>query len=623
MGRKWRRSVICVAIAAVSALTAYFLSTRPFFETVNLKTLDTHFVFRGPVPVQNIVLLTIDKTALDTFPEPQPFWHPYYAEAIKAAAAAGAKVLVLDVAFGIPVNKWEPNHDQMLVEAVVAAAPVMPVICAYVPKMTTKQKDWPVPLNMLAPALGLSAYANLTSDPDDFIRDLELLEAPSPDAPPGTPLARSMALRAVEKYFGEDAQLRDGRLELKGRVIPISPERTIKINYAGPAGTVPHYSLATFIEASRKGETRRLHDMVAGKIVLLGPDSIDDRHATPFRTLLLSDEYLTPGVEIHANAINTLLTQNYLVQPPQWVRILGLFLVTGIAVYAAGVLPVGSAAAWLLALAVGIFGGTHLLFLSGKVLSTSELFMAWLLAIIGAIVYRFATAEKKSAFFKSAVALFVGKQVARSLDESQHLGLTGKRINVTILFTDIRGFTAFCEEKDPAVIVGLLNDYMGQMVSIIHNHHGHVNKFIGDGILAVFCDDDLHGQPGTRSGDHGLRATRCAIQMVTAPNDFKTGAGLHSGAVVIGNVGSAEKMEFTVLGDTVNLASRLESMNKEHKTKLLLSEVTRELLAGEIETEFLGSVAIRGKTLPMKIYTAATLRERKDKIAAGVGSEER
>jgi adenylate cyclase len=194
---------------------------------------------------------------------------------------------------------------------------------------------------------------------------------------------------------------------------------------------------------------------------------------------------------------------------------------------------------------------------------------------------------------------------------------------VTILFTDIRGFTAFCEEKDPAVVVDLLNAYMGRMVSIIHTWHGHVNKFIGDGILAVFSDDDLHGESGTHPGDHAIRATRCAIEMVSAPGNFSTGAGLHSGPVVIGNVGSAEKMEFTVLGDTVNLASRLESMNKEHKTKLLLSESTRELLENQVELEYLGAVTIRGKTLPMKIYTAAVLIEKKRDIPAAVGSEER
>ena len=311
---------------------------------------------------------------------------------------------------------------------------------------------------------------------------------------------------------------------------------------------------------------------------------------------------------------------------PAWLRLLCLFLVAGMTVagtvlFARGTVPRRQAPA-----GVGLahHSSAPAFFRAGIVLPTAEFLAAWVFAMFGGFVYRNATAEKKSAFFRSAVALFVGKQVARNLDESQHLALTGKRSNVTILFTDIRGFTAFCEEKDPAVVVDLLNEYMGGMVSIIHAHYGHVNKFIGDGILAVFCDDDLHGEPGTRPGDHATRATLCAIEMVTAPGDFKTGAGLHSGPVVIGNVGSAEKMEFTVLGDTVNLASRLESMNKEQKSKLLMSESTREMLDDAVEVTCLGSVSIRGKTLPMKIYTAATLIESSgDKMAAMASSEER
>ena len=176
---------------------------------------------------------------------------------------------------------------------------------------------------------------------------------------------------------------------------------------------------------------------------------------------------------------------------------------------------------------------------------------------------------------------------------------------VTILFSDIRGFTSFCESKDPAVVVDLLNNYMGQMVGIIVRYHGHVNKFIGDGILAVFSDDD----EGAKPGDHAHRAVACATEMVTAKNDFKTGTGLHSGEVVIGNVGSSDKMEFTVLGDTVNLASRLESLNKEKKTKLLLSEETREMAGGDIDTTFLGDVPVRGKTVPMKLYTVTSLMQ--------------
>jgi class 3 adenylate cyclase/CHASE2 domain-containing sensor protein len=590
-----------------SALCALSLSRVQFFQLVNLKARDLHFLLRAKisphaVPISNIVLLTIDQKSLDKFPEVQLFWHPYYAEAIKASANAGAKVFVLDVAFGVPVSKWEPNNDRMMVEAVSSTSTTMPTICAFVPGTTS----WPVPLNILSSALGLSAMANFWDDPDDFIRQ-QLMFAPSDSG-----FVHSMALRAAEKYLGEDAQIRGEHLYLKDREIPISADHTITINYAGPSGTIPNISLADFIEASRAGNLAQLKKWVGGKMVLLGPySSIEDRHATPFLTLFSAKEGLTPGVEIHANTLNTIFTGLYLVPAPEWVRILCLFLITSATVFVGALLKSRSGPAWLASLGIAIFVVIHVFFRFGIILPTAEFLAAWLLAIFGAIVYRNATAEKKSAFFRSAVALFVGKQVARNLDESQQLELTGKRTMVTILFTDIRGFTAFCEEKDPAVVVDLLNDYMGGMVSIIHQHHGHVNKFIGDGILAVFCDDDLHGQPNTHPGDHALRATRCAVEMVTAHGAFKTGAGLHSGPVVIGNVGSAEKMEFTVLGDTVNLASRLESMNKEQKTRLLLSESTRELLEDQVEVTCLGSVTIRGKTLPMKIYTAAALMEEK------------
>ncbi len=143
------------------------------------------------------------------------------------------------------------------------------------------------------------------------------------------------------------------------------------------------------------------------------------------------------------------------------------------------------------------------------------------------------------------------------------------------------------------------------MVSIIVKHAGYVNKFIGDGILAVFSDDDERA----RAGDHAGRAVACAAEMVQTPaGDFKTGAGIHSGEVVIGNVGSSDKMEFTVLGDTVNLASRLESLNKElKKQSYFLVRETREMSGGLIDTIYIGEVPVRGKTEPMKLYTVKSL----------------
>jgi adenylate cyclase len=152
-------------------------------------------------------------------------------------------------------------------------------------------------------------------------------------------------------------------------------------------------------------------------------------------------------------------------------------------------------------------------------------------------------------------------------------------------------------------VVRLLNEYMAMMVGIIVNYGGHANKFIGDGILAIFCDEDQ----GATTGDHAFRAVRCATRMVMAQSQFQTGAGIHTGPAVVGNVGSADKMEYTVLGDTVNLASRLESLNKEHHTKLLMSGATQSLLGPQVETVHLGEVPVRGKAVPIHLYTVKAL----------------
>ena len=602
MNQKWSRWAFIAVIVTGSAIGARFLSSVPFFQILNLKAADAQFVLRGKprIAPSNIVLLVADQKALDTFHDLRLFWHPYYAQAIKAAGQAGAKVIGLDLAFGVPVEKWEPDYDRMLAEA-VSTSPV-PVVCGYVSSLNTNQDTLPVPINMMAAALGLSAYANLTADPDDFVRRQELLEAPSPN-PAELPPARGLALRVAEKFLGQDATFQNGRLELQGRQVPISPERSIFINYAGGPNTFHSVSLADFVAAARAGNTAKLRDWVEGKIVLIGTDSIDDRFPTPFFTFFTGPKWTTAGVEIHANTVHTILEGRYLQYVPEWGRVLGLLLAAAIAAGMVMSLPANRAVAALLLEVLGILVSTQILFRMGMIITSAELLVAVTLCAIASVVYRFATAERRGNLFHTAISLFVGKQLASTLDKSQAIELSGKRQTVTIMFTDIRGFTAFTEktseEQGPEVVVQLLNEYLTTMVSLIVAYGGHVNKFIGDGILAVFSDDDGGAMPG----DHAVRAVRCAARIVTAPSRFQTGAGIHTGLVLIGNVGSCDKMEYTVLGETVNLASRLESLNKEHKTRLLISKATQSLLGDEVETAPIGTVAVRGKTVPMTLFT--------------------
>lgn len=614
--RKLRHFVICGLVVIASAAAPYFLSDIHFFQILNLKALDTHFVVRGKMPTSDVFLVLADQKALDTYSELRMLWHRYYAEAIRAAAAGGAKAIALDAAFAIPVDRYEKGLDQALAET-VASSPV-PVVCASVDIFNSNPASQQVPLNLLAAGLGLAAFANLTTDADDFIRRQQLIEEPS--AKPGDPPPiRSLAMLLAEKYLGSEAAFQNGSLVLNGSPIPIGKERDISINYAGPHGTFPRASLVDFLAAAHRGDRQQIENWVKGKAVLIGIDFVNDSYNTPFFTLLGgASTWTMPGTEIHANTLHTLLKKAYMLPVPEPVRAGSLMAAGAVTATVVTELAPGLAVAGMfLELALILFG-THWLFLQGRILSTSEILIAVAVCLVLSLVYRFATAENRGNLFKRAVAVFVGKDLAASLDTTEGFALSGKTLNLTILFTDIRGFTAFtekvCDEQGPEVVVKLLNEYMALMVSIIVKHHGQVNKFIGDGILAIFSDED----EGAVAGDHAVRCVRCATEMVTAPSQFSTGSGIHSGPAVVGNIGSSDKMEYTVLGDTVNLASRLESLNKEHHTKLLMSEATQELLNGQVETTHLAAVPVRGKAAPINLYTVSTLVPAPEPVAAVV-----
>jgi CHASE2 domain-containing sensor protein len=308
--RRWSYGLAWGIITLAAAGATELASTSRFFQLLSLKAYDAQFVLRGRTATQGILLVVADEKALNTFPELLAFWHPYYAQAIRGAELGGAKVVAMDVAFGIPVEKWAPGNDRVLADAVTSAQ--IPVVIGFIPELVAKQKDWPIPVNMIASALGLSGYANLTVDTDEFVRRQELVEAPVDGATRGAPLAKSFALKIAEKALGQEAVVERGRLALNGKTIRSSEDRVIRINFAGPADTFPAISLADFIDATRAGRTQQLKDWVGGKIVLIGPDSIDDRYPTPFYTVFQGLKWTTAGVEIHANTVRTILSGNYI-----------------------------------------------------------------------------------------------------------------------------------------------------------------------------------------------------------------------------------------------------------------------------------------------------------------------
>jgi adenylate cyclase len=244
----------------------------------------------------------------------------------------------------------------------------------------------------------------------------------------------------------------------------------------------------------------------------------------------------------------------------------------------------------------------HYLFRNGSVAPTALWLAAWLTTFLAGLAARSLLAERRGHLFRHAVSVFVGESVARHMDVAGRMHLDSRREEVTVLFTDIEGFTAFSESREPEVVLQSLNLYFEQLNEIVQRHGGQVNKLIGDGMLALFAERPAEpGQPPPEP--HALRATRAAIEIAKTESGFRTRAGLHTGMVVVGNVGSGVKLEYTALGDTVNVASRLEALNKERHTRILLSGATRDGIGNAIALLPAGEVAVRGKTTGLPVYT--------------------
>lgn len=210
---------------------------------------------------------------------------------------------------------------------------------------------------------------------------------------------------------------------------------------------------------------------------------------------------------------------------------------------------------------------------------------------------------------KEQLMRFLSKELVASVERGEvDLKLGGVKRRVTVLMSDIRGFTRMSETKDPYEVVTILNEYFGEMTRVVFENGGVIDKFIGDAILAVY------GAPMTHADDAD-RALKTALEMRGALDalnarwrakdlpELDIGIALHTGEVVSGNIGSPDRMEYTIIGDTVNVTSRLESMNKTYGTWLLVSEATREAVTGEVHLDEVAKAEVRGREQPVTLFT--------------------
>lgn len=574
--RPFRRRLAAAALAALIAVAvAWGAGSLRLVRLLHLKTGDAHALLSPARSPRSIVLLVVDQSSLDTFPEPLLFWHERYAQAIEAAAAGGARVLGLDVAFAIPVTQWAPSLDQRLTEAVVNASRVMPVVCVTNPAARATERDWPVPVNVAAAALSQLADPSLRADEDDFVRSVDLR---SPESIPG------FALLVAEK---------------SGLSVHMPAGSPMRIRYAGPAGAFERVPLYRFLDAARRNNMDQLRRWVGGRIVLLGADILSDRHPTPYYAFRAGQPANTAGVEIHASAVWNLLEGNSL-RPASHGWTLVFMAVAALLGAITGMLHGPLRIAISAFVVVGLaMAACQYLYESGWTLPASAPLLAWAVALPLGMIWARRDDAHTRARLHAAVSAYAAPEVAHSAMEHGVAKLPGSRVQAAILFTDIRNFTRYSNSVAPEVVFARLNDYFTASAAVVAAHGGRIVQLVGDGMLAIFPADARD----SGGADHAVRAVRAALQIVADTTLFVTGAGVHAGEVVVGGVGSGEKMEYTALGDAVNVAARLESLNKECGASLLLSDDARRLLGEALPVKLIGSFLLRGKAAPQDVFT--------------------
>ena len=384
--------------------------------------------------------------------------------------------------------------------------------------------------------------------------------------------------------------------------IPVDELGRMLINFRGPPGTFPAYSISDLI-AHRVPPAA-----VAGKIILVGltAHALGDRKVTP-----TGGDF--PGVEIHANAIDNVLRGDFVrrsrVEGAAEEDMAALVLVLAISLAAAYLSPAWSAAAALWVIAGFSAYAQYRLIDDGVLIDMVLPLAAALLTYMALATYRYMTEGSEKRYLRSAFEHYLNPDVVASVvDDPQGLRLSGERRRLAILFSDIVNFTSRAERSEPERVVALLNTYMSVMIDIIFKSQGVVDKLMGDGIMAFWGAPNEIENPAGAAIDCALKMLEGLAQLRKTDErfaDVDIGIGIATGDAVVGNFGGAQRFDYSAVGDTVNLASRLEGLTRFFHVHLLVNRETLVEASGDYCAREVGLVKVKGKEQLVAIVDVA------------------
>jgi adenylate cyclase len=646
MARSWTAKFLLVAAVATGVL---LLTRLPLFhlgvlERLELATLDYRFALRGPLPLDSadVVIVEIAEDSFRSIPDRFPWPRSTYAHLLTNLRRAGARVVAFDLLFD-DADPQGSQNDSLFREAlhetgigVLAGKreedrPLFTLVSA--------ERNFGNIFYDVDSALGL---VNIRPDDDGIYRSYSTAFIVDTSARGGV-VVPTFAFAVLNRYFnfrpGTVPRPEGTGFIYAGRILPASDASSVLINYYGPSGTfrrikfqdVIDDSSFTTAEEKASGEEINtfsdpdygyLHDgTFRDKIVLVGVTVPEYKDLFPVAVGqgLRRGDNLMYGVELHANLIENILQKRFLRRQPPITDLLMVVGLTLIAFFSTSLIKelrtrrtflIEILAAAFACVLIGLvwLAATTLFTRGGIILSVTPALLAIGFGYIASTTYHFVIERKQRFLIKSMFSTYVNPQLVEELvNDPSKLVLGGRREELTVLFSDIEGFTTISQDMEPERLVALLNEYLSVMSEIVFRNRGTLDKYEGDAIMAFW------GAPLPQA-DHALLACRTALEMrdALAPLNeqwrregkprLNIRIGINTGPMVVGNMGAKGKFAYTVIGDSVNLASRLEGANKEYRTSIMASERTYELVQESIRGRKLDRIAVKGRSVPVTIY---------------------
>ena len=568
----------------IGVLTAFSFLQLPWMKDIDLYFYDNLLASTTHTAQdQGIIVVGIDDKSLEQFSDPLILWHKYLAKVISGISEAGAKAIALDIIPTISLDKLAPELDRQFIRAMRQSHKNgTPLYLGF-----TVGENGQLPHRKYLFAASGLGFLNLSPDSDGKVRRQTLTIKNDQGQEVGS------AALLMANAINQDIENLPSKIYIDYRHRP-----------------PPIISFAKIYDHVKNGDVEALTSQFKEKVVIIGVTSqkLPDTHTAPVTVEGLNQARI-PGSVIHAFTAQTILSNKYITKVQSgYVWLITLILALGSGFLSLKTTPLKAVTLIIVAL-LATFYVIATAFSYYCLIPATPLITA--LVIPGLITGSFRYVQEYRQFrtlqryFKSYVNPEIMKEI---IEKPDSVSFEGDHITCTVMFTDIRSFTTLSEQISPRKVVTGLNRYFSEMTNAVTEMDGYLNKYLGDGILAIF------GAPNKLPNDGAMAAIECGMKMLERLDELnkseifpgidevRIGVGIHTGEAVVGNIGCDKKMEYSIIGDTVNLAARIESVTKQYKLPMLISEDTYKRVKDHVEVQFVASAKVKGREQEVKLY---------------------